>query len=156
MKYYRGLGIGDWGLGPIQYQFIIRGLKEYKLYQSTIRVSQNNFRSNQLNYFFTFITHKIVDYIEEIKFNKITVYETQLNNYNPNMKVYLKDFYIKKKLQVANLKSIIQSCSFFNKIKVLLEFAIDLSDIWDLIVFSDTEKDIKLLRTFDDNKLFFL
>ena len=71
------------------------------------------------------------------------------------MKVYLKDFYIKKKLQAANLKSIIQSCSFFNKIKVLLEFAIDLADIWDLIVFSDSEKDIKLLRTFDDNKLFF-
>ena len=138
-----------------KYQFIIRGLKEYKLYKSTIRVSQNNFRSNQLNYFFTFITHKIVDYIEEIKFNKITVYETQLNNYNPNMKVYLKDFYIKKKSQAANLKSIIQSCSFFNKIKVLLEFAIDLADIWDLIVFSDSEKDIKLLRTFDDNKLFF-
>ena len=103
-----------------KYQFVIRGLKEYKLYQTTIRVSQTNFRSNQLNYFFTFITHKLVDYIEEIKYNKIIIYETQLNNYNPNMNVYLKDFYLKKKSQIANLKTIIQNCSFFNKIKVLL------------------------------------
>ena len=138
-----------------KYKFIIRCLKEYKLYQSTLRVSQNNFRSSQLNYFFTFITHKVVDYIDEIKFNRIIIYETQLNNYSPNMKVYLKDFYLKKKLQIANLKSIIQSCSFFNKIKVLLEYVSDYVEIWDLIVFSDNDKDIKLLRTFDDNKLFF-
>jgi hypothetical protein len=28
-------------------------------------------------------------------------------------------------------------------------------DLWDLIVISDSDKDIKLLRTFDDNKIFF-
>ena len=138
-----------------KYQFIIRGLKEFKLYQSTIRVSQTNFRSSQLNYYFTFITHKLVDYIEEMKFNKIIIYETQLNNYNHNMKVYIKDVNIKKKSQISNLKAIIQSCPFFPKIKVLLEYVSDFVDIWDLIVFSDIEKDIKLLRTFDDNKLFF-
>ena len=137
-----------------KYQNIIQKLKEYKLYHSTIRVSQTNFRSSQLNYYFTFITHKLVDYIEEIKMNKIIIYETQLNNYNPNMRVYLKDIYLKKKYQIANLKTIIQSCSFFNKIKVLLEYVNDFVDEWDLIVLSDTEKDIKLLRTFDDNKLF--
>ena len=139
-----------------KYQFVIRSLKEYKLYQITIRVSQTNFRSSQLNYFFTFITHKLVDYLEEIKHNKIIIYETQLNNYNPNMKVYLKDFYLKKKLQIANLKAIIQSCSFFNKIKVLFDYLPELVDMWNLIVFSDTQKDVKLLRTFDDNKLFFI
>ena len=138
-----------------KYQYIIRALKEFKLYQSTIRVSQTNFRSNQLNYYFTFITHKLVDFIEEIKFNKIIIYETQLNTYNPNMKVYLKDYYLKKRALMANLKFIIQSCSFFNKIKVLLDFVSDFVDIWDLIVISDNDKDIKLLRTFDDNKIFF-
>ena len=137
-----------------KYQLIIQCLKEYKLYQSTIRVSQTNFRSNQLNYFFTFITHKVVDFIEEMKLTKIIVYETQLGSYNPNMKVFLKDFFVKKKDQVTDLRNIIQSCSFFNKIKVLLEYVNDFVDQWDLIVFSDTEKDIKLLRTFDDNKLF--
>ena len=139
-----------------KYQFIIRELKEFKLYQSTIRVSQTNFRSSQLNYYFNFITHKLVDYIEEIKFNKIIIYETQLNNYNHNMKVYINDDSIKKKSKVANLKSLIQSCSFFPKIKVLLEYVSDFVDIWDLIVISDSEKDIKLLRTFDDNKVFFI
>ena len=137
-----------------KYQEIIQSLKEYKLYQNTIRVSQTNFRSNQLNYFFTFITHKIVDYIEEMKFTKIIVYETQLRSYNPNMKVFLKDIYAKKKEQILDLKLIIQSCSFFNKIKVLLDYVYDFVDQWDLIVFSDSEKDIKLLRTLDDNKLF--
>ena len=137
-----------------KYQLIIQCLKEYKLYQNTIRVSQTNFRSNQLNYFFTFITHKLVDYIEEMKLSKIIVYETQLGSYNPNMKVFLKDIYTKKKEQILNLKQIIISCSFFNKIKVLLEYVFDFVDQWDLIVFSDSEKDIKLLRTLDDNKLF--
>ena len=137
-----------------KYQMIIQSLKEYKLYQNTIRVSQTNFRSNQLNYFFTFITHKIVDYIEEMRFTKIIVYETQLRSYNPNMKVFLKDIYSKKKDQILDLKQIIQSCSFFNKIRVLLEYIYDFVDQWDLIVLSDSEKDVKLLRTLDDNKLF--
>ena len=138
-----------------KYQNIIHNLKEFKFYHNTIRVSQTNFRSSQLNYYFTFITHKLVDYIEEIKINKTIIYETKLNNYNPNMKVYLKDIFLKKKFQILNLKSIIQACSFFNKIKVLLDHVNDFVDEWDLIVLSDTEKDIKLLRTFDDNKLFF-
>ena len=138
-----------------KYQFIIRALKEYKLYQCTMRVSQTNFRSNQLNYFFTFITHKLVDFIEEIKYNKIVIYETQLNTYNPNMKVYLRDFYLKKKPQIANLKAIIQSFPFFNKIKVIMDYINIFVDLWDLIVISDSDKDIKLLRTFDDNKIFF-
>ena len=137
-----------------KYQLIIQCLKEYKLYQNTIRVSQTNFRSNQLNYFFTFITHKIVDYIEDMNYTKIIVYETQLGSYNPNMKVFLKDIFTKKKEQILDLKQIIQSCSFFNKIRVLLEYANDFVDQWDLIVFGDSEKDIKLLRTLDDNKLF--
>lgn len=37
---------------------------------------------------------------------------------------------------------------------MLLEYVFDFVDQWDLIVFSDSEKDIKLLRTLDDNKLF--
>ena len=138
-----------------KYQYIIRGLKDFKLYQCTMRVSQNNFRSNQLNYFFSFVTHKIVDFIEEIKYNKIIIYETQLNSYNPNMRVYLRDFYLKKKAQVSNLKSIIQSFPYLNKIKVILDYANVFVDLWDLIVISDNDKDLKLLRTFDDNKIFF-
>ena len=50
-----------------------------------------------LSYIFNILTHKIVDFIEENTIAKIVILETQLNNYNPNMKIYLKDFSIKKK-----------------------------------------------------------
>ena len=137
-----------------KYQTIIKSLKEFKLYQVTIRVSQTNFRSHQLNYIFNILTHKIVDFIEDNSYNKIMIYETQLNNYDPNMKVYLRDFSLKKKNLTMVLKIILFKSPFFNKIKFIIEYLSDLVEQWDLIVLSDNEKDIKLLKSFEDNKLF--
>ena len=137
-----------------KYKSIIKCLKEFKLYQSTIRVSQTNFRSNQLNYIFNILTHKLVDIIEENSFNKIMIYETQLNNYNPNMKVYIRDYSIKKKNLGIFLKLALFKCNFFNKFKSIIEFLSELAEQWELVVLSDSEKDIKLLKCFDDNKLF--
>ena len=137
-----------------KYQNVIKSLKEFKLYQSSIRVSQTNFRSNQLSYIFNILTHKIVDFIEENTIAKIVILETQLNNYNPNMKIYLKDFSIKKKNLLLILKLILFKSIFFNKIKFIIEYLGDFVDEWELIVLSDSEKDIKLLKCFDDNKLF--
>ena len=136
------------------YTTIIKSLKEFKLYQSTIRVSQTNFRSNQLNYIFNLITHKIVDFIEDNSYNKISIYETQLNNYNPNMKIFLKDFSLKKRNMYMTLKLILFKFPFFNKIKFIIEYLTDFVEQWDLIVLSDSYKDIKLLKSFNDNKLF--
>ena len=137
-----------------KYKSIIKCLKEFKLYQSTIRVSQTNFRSNQLNYIFNILTHKLVDIIEENSLNKIMIYETQLNNYNPNMKVYIRDYSIKKKNLGIFLKLVLFKCNFFNKFKSIIEFLSELAEQWELVVLSDSEKDIKLLKCFDDNKLF--
>ena len=137
-----------------KYKNIIKALKDFKTYSSTIRVSQTNFRSNQLNYIFTLIIHVLVDYVEDNSFNKIIIYETQLKNYNHNMKVYLKDYSLKKKNLNFILKLIAFKCSFFNKINFIIEYLNDFVEIWDLIVFSDTDKDFKLLKTFEDNKLF--
>ena len=137
-----------------KYQNVIKSLKEFKLYQSSIRVSQTNFRSNQLSYIFNILTHKIVDFIEENTIAKIVILETQLNNYNPNMKIYLKDFSVKKKNLLLILKLILFKSIFFNKIKFIIEYLGDFVDEWELIVLSDSEKDIKLLKCFDDNKLF--
>ena len=137
-----------------KYKSIIKCLKEFKLYQSTIRVSQTNFRSNQLNYIFNILTHKLVDIIEENSLNKIMIYETQLNNYNPNMKVYIRDYSIKKKNLGIFLKLALFKCNFFNKFKSIIEFLSELAEQWELVVLSDSEKDIKLLKCFDDNKLF--
>ena len=136
------------------YTTIIKSLKEFKFYQSTIRVSQTNFRSNQLNYLFNLITHKLVDFIEDNNYNKISIYETQLNNYNPNMKIYLKDFSLKKRNMCMNLKLILFKFPLLNKIKFIIEYLAEFVEQWDLIVLSDSDKDIKLLKSFNDNKLF--
>ena len=137
-----------------KYISIIKCLKEFKLYQSTIRVSQTNFRSNQLNYLFNILTHKLVDIIEDNSFNKIMIYETQLNNYNPNMRVYIRDYSVKKKNLGVFLKLVLFKCNFFNKFKYIIEYLYELAEQWELIVLSDSEKDIKLIKCFDDNKLF--
>ena len=137
-----------------KYQTIIKSLKDFKLYQSTIRISQTNFRSHQLNYIFNLLTHKIVDFIEDNSYNKIIIYETQLSNYNPNLKVYLKDFSLKKKNLIMNLKLILFKSIYLNKIKFIIEYLGDMVDQWELIVFGDNQKDIQLLKSFEDNKLF--
>ena len=137
-----------------KYLSIISSLKEFKLFQSMLRVSQTNFRSNQLNYIFNILTHKLVDYIEENNLNKIMIYETQLSNYNQNMKVYLRDSSLKKKNLIMNLKLILFKSIYLNKIRFIIEYLGDLVDQWELIVFSDNQKDIKLLKCFEDNKLF--
>ena len=137
-----------------KYISIIKCLKEFKLCQSTIRVSQTNFRSNQLNYIFNLLTHKLVDFIEDNSFNKIIIYETQLNNYNPNMRVYIRDYSLKKKNLAVFLKLILFKCNFLNKIKYIIEYLSEFAEQWELIVLSDSDKDIKLIKCFDDNKLF--
>ena len=137
-----------------KYISIIKCLKEFKLCQSTIRVSQTNFRSNQLNYIFNLLTHKLVDFIEDNSFNKIMIYETQLNNYNPNMRVYIRDYSLKKKNLAVFLKLILFKCNFLNKIKYIIEYLSEFAEQWELIVLSDSDKDIKLIKCFDDNKLF--
>ena len=137
-----------------KYISIIKYLKEFKLCQSTIRVSQTNFRSNQLNYIFNLLTHKLVDFIEDNSFNKIMIYETQLNNYNPNMRVYIRDYSLKKKNLAVFLKLILFKCNFLNKIKYIIEYLSEFAEQWELIVLSDSDKDIKLIKCFDDNKLF--
>ena len=137
-----------------KYQSIIRVLKKYKLYDITIRVSQTNFRSNQLSYYFSIITKKVVDYINEMKCTKITVTETKLKGYNPNLLIYIKDNTHKKLTQINLLKQKISSFIYFDKIKILLSYLEPLVEQWDLIVISDDDKNFKLLKTFEDNKLF--
>ena len=51
-----------------KYEDIITNLKDYKLYDSTIRLYQTNFRSHQVSFFFALITKKLVDFLEENKY----------------------------------------------------------------------------------------
>ena len=139
-----------------KYEEIISYLKEYKLYDSTIRLYQSNFRSHQVSFFFTLITKKLADFLEENKFNnKITILEMKFNTFNPNMQVYIKDENMKQKNRQNLIKQMISNSYYSSKINVLNNYIEELTKYWNLIVISDKGNDFKLLRTFEDNKIFF-
>ena len=139
-----------------KYTDVILILKEFKQYESTIRLFQNNFRSHQVSFIFTLLTKKIVNFVIENKLSqRITILETKFNNYNPNLQVYIKDENMKLKNRVLAIKQMIYHHQFGNKFFVLLNYFEELANTWNLIVISDNEEDFKLLRTFEDNKIFF-
>ena len=139
-----------------KYTDVILILKEFKQYDSTIRLFQNNFRSHQTSFIFTLLTRLIVNFVDENKLaHRIIILETKFNNYNPNLQVYIKDENTKLKNRIIAIKQMIFQQQYGNKFYVLLNYLEDLTEIWNLIVISDNENDFKLLRTFDDNKLFF-
>ena len=140
-----------------KYIEVITILKDFKQYESSIRLYQNNFRSQQVSFIFTLLTKKVADFVIDNKLNhKISILEMKFNNYNPNLQVYIKDENTKYKNKIFTLKQIIFHSHFGNKFLVLLNYLEDLLSLWNLIVISDNENDFKLLRTFDDNKIFFL
>ena len=139
-----------------KYTDIITSLKEFKQYDSSIRLCQNNFRSNQVSFIFTLLTKIVINFVNENKLaQKITILETELNNFNPNLQVFIKDENMKLKNRIFLIKQMIYHQTFGNKFFVLLNYLESLSQIWNLIVISDNENEFKLLRTFEDNKLFF-
>ena len=54
-----------------KYQEVINLLNEYKQYNCILRVSQTNFLSHQVSFYFKLITKILIDYIELSKFSKI-------------------------------------------------------------------------------------
>ena len=131
---------------------ILKNLCGFKNYKITVRISQTNFRSSQLNFCFLLLTKKIYDFFEEQKEYKIIIAESQMANFNPNMQVYIKEVNSKKRIQISQIKKIINY--YHNKLKVLNDYLDSLSDIFDVIVFSDNDKEFKTLNTLGENKLF--
>ena len=78
----------------------------------------------------------------------------KFNTFNPNMQVYIRDENIKQKTRINLIKQMINNTYYSNKIAVLNNYLDELSKYWNLIVISDKESDFKLLRTFEDNKIF--
>ena len=79
----------------------------------------------------------------------------KFNNFNPNMQVYIKDDNMKPRNRMNLIKQMISNSYYSNKISVLNNYLEELSQNWNLIIISDKENDFKLLRTFEDNKIFF-
>ena len=136
-----------------KYQQVINLIPEFKQYNCVLRVSQTNFLSHQVNFYFKLIIKIIVDYIDSNKHFKIEIYEKQLSNYNPNMLVYIKNNSLSKKTRITQIKQMIHNPLVYNKIKIFQNFIEQMEAIWDIIIISKNSKDFQLLRTFDDNKL---
>ena len=133
---------------------IIDSLQLYKQYNIGIRLIQNNFRSHQLKLYLQLYIKMIIDYVEEQNLKNYTIYEKKFENYNENMQCYLNDNSIKKKIKVQKFKSLFKKIKY-PQLQFLSNFSNELTEDWDVIVISDNSKEFNLVRTYDDNKIFF-
>ena len=136
-----------------KYQEIIILLNEFKQYNCTLRVSQTNFLSHQVSFYFRLIIKIIIDFIDINKLNKIEVYEKKLNEFNPKLLVYIKNYSINRKMRNVLIKQLINNPLYQNKLKIFQNFIEQLEENFDIIIVSNNMKEFRLLRTFDDNKL---
>ena len=137
-----------------KYQQLILSLLEYKQYNSFLRISQTNFISHQLGFYFKLITKIIIDFIDTNKLQRIEIYEKKLNDFNPKMLVYIKNNSLSRKERISHIKQLIHNPMYFAKIKIFQNFIEQLENNFNIIVISNNMKEFRLLRTFDDNKLF--
>ena len=136
------------------YQEIINSINEFRLYIIALRVSQSNFRSRHINFFFTIIIKKLLFYIQENKYNRITLYDAKLKIYEDTMLVYIKDNSIKEKTRISSLKEMLNVPIFGNKLKVFNQYVKDLAEDWDIIILGQNIKYHNLIHSKNINILF--
>ena len=136
------------------YEEVLHVINEFKLYNITFRVSQTNFRSRHINFFFSIIIKRLVLFIEENKYNRITIYDSKLKTYEENMLVYIRDNSIKVKSRINTLKEMFNNSIFKNKLKVFNGYVKDLVDDWDIIIIGENIKYHNLIYSNNTNILF--
>ena len=136
------------------YQEIINSVNEFKLYTIALRISQTNFRSRHINFFFTIIIKKLSFYIQENKLNRITLYDAKLKIYEDKMLVYIKDNSIKEKNRISSLKEMLNVPIFGNKLKVFNQYIKDLAEDWDIIILGQNIRYHNLIHSKNINILF--
>jgi len=136
------------------YEEVINAINEFKLYNITFRVCQSNFRSRHINFFFSIIIKRLVLFIEENRYNRITIYDSKLKTYEENMLVYIKDNSIKVKSRINTLKEMFNNSIFKNKLKVFNGYVKDLVDDWDIIIIGENIKYHNLIYSNNTNILF--
>ena len=137
-----------------QYEAIIDALYDFKLYNIVFRVCQTNFGSSFINFYFTIIIKKLVFFIKENKYNRITIYDSKLKTYEQNMLVYIKDEDIKQKTRINSLKEMFNESFFNNKLKVFNTYVKELVDDWDIIIIGEDIKYNNIIYSEDVNILF--
>ena len=137
-----------------KYIKVISFIHKMKISNCVLRISQTNFISRQLSYYFKLIIKSIIDFIETNKYPNIEIYEKKLKNYNPNLLVYIKDTSQSKKNNLFQLKQIFNHPIYFSKMKLFTYLLDKIESNFDIIVLSDNIKEFQLLRIYDDNKMF--
>ena len=137
-----------------QFEQILHILNEYKLYNIIFRVCQTSFRSRHINFYFSIIIKKLVSFIEDNKYNRITIYDSKLKTYEQNMFVYIKDKAIKQKSRISSLKEMFTEPIFSNKLKVFIGFVKELVDDWDIIIIGEDIKYHNIIYSHNVNILF--
>ena len=135
-------------------QIILELLQNFKQYNIGIRLLQNNFRSHQLKLYLQLYIKSIIDYIEELELKNYNIYEKKFENYNENMQCYLNDKLLKKKIKLSKFKTLIKKVKY-SQLQFLINYSNELTEDWDIVVISDNSKEFNLVRTYDDNKIFF-
>ena len=137
-----------------QYEKLLSVLNDFKLYKVTLRVNQTEFRSRHINFFFMIIIKKLNFYVDENKYNRITIYDSKLKIYEENMFVYIKDNSIKIKSRINAIKEMINESCFNNKLKVFNDYIKEMADDWDLIIVGEDIKYYNFIYSKEINILF--
>ena len=135
-------------------QIILELLQNFKQYNIGIRLLQNNFRSHQLKLYLQLYIKSIIDYVEETELKNFIIYEKKFENFNENMQCYLNDKLLKKKIKLSKFKTLIKKVKY-SQLQFLINYSNELTEDWDIVVISDNSKEFNLVRTYDDNKIFF-
>lgn len=139
---------------------IISLLEEFKGYNTiNIRLFQNNFRSKQLEFFLLVIINLITSYVVDKRLdNVININEKNFNYYIQSMQCYICDSSNNnKKHRLNGLKQTFFKIALSNKhFKFLSSYLTELSEVFNIVIFSDNPNSFKLIRTYEDNKIFFI
>jgi hypothetical protein len=93
-------------------------------------------------------------FIQENKYNRITLYDAKLKLYENTMFVYIKDNSIKEKTRINSLKEMFNKPIFSNKLKVFNQYLKDLAEDWDIIILGQNIKYHNLIYSNNYNVLF--
>ena len=138
-----------------QYEELIEILNEFKLYNIILRVSQTNFISSHVSLFFLIIIKILIIYLDENKFNRISIYDSKLKTFEENILVYVKDNEVKLKSRINYLKKIINESTLSQILKPFNSYLNELAEDWDIIIIGEDIKYNNILYSKNSNILFF-
>ena len=137
-----------------QYEEVLNNLYEFKSYNIIFRVCQTIFRTDHINFYFSIIIKILAFFVEENKYNRVTLYDSKLKHIQENMCVYIKDNEVTKKSRINYIKDMFNESFFNNKLKVFNKYVKNLAEDWDIIIIGENIKYNNIISWNNANILF--